>query len=313
MSYFSVTFQNVLLTLLYLLPGWLLSRAGKVRAEHMGSVSTILLYICAPGMFVNALVSLEPSGSLSLRMLAFFGVTMAAQLLFLGLVTLMLGRRRKEFAFRILSIATVMGNVGFFGLPIVRAAFPDAPEAAAYSCIFCATMNILAWTLGVFCLTGERKYISPRAAFLNPTVISVAIGFLLYLAGAGRWLPAMLKGGLQTLSGMTTPLSMFILGIRLSTMSVKEMVSQPVPWLAALGKLVVFPLFSFLLVLPLPLSPVFKASVLMLSATPCASILLNLAEIHHNGQKLAANCALLSTLLSIATIPLLSLLIGALG
>jgi predicted permease len=49
--------------------------------------------------------------------------------------------------------------------------------------------------------------------------------------------------------------------------------------------------------------------MLILGATPCASILLNLAEMHNSGQNLAANCALLSTLLSMLTIPLLSLLL----
>ena len=29
-----------------------------------------------------------------------------------------------------LSIAAVMGNVGFFGMPVIRALFPDVPEAA---------------------------------------------------------------------------------------------------------------------------------------------------------------------------------------
>ena len=310
MNYFSVTFSNVLLTLLFLLPGWLLSKSGKVRSEHLGSVSAILLYICAPCMFVNALITLETSAELTRNMLLFLVVTLATQGLFLLILFLVMGERRKTFAARMMSLASVMGNVGFFGLPIVRAAFPNAPEAAAYSCIFCASMNLLAWTLGVFFLTEDRKYISLRAAFVNPTLIPVTVGFLLYLAGARNWLPDLLKGGIQTVGGMTTPLSMFILGIRLSTMDWKKLFTQPVPWIASLGKLVVFPLFSYLLVQLLPLSPVFKASVLILSATPCASILLNLAEIHENGQPLAANCALLSTLLSVVTIPLLSLLIG---
>ncbi len=309
MNAFSVTFSNVLLTLFYLLPGWLICRSGKVRPDHMGSTSAILLYICAPGMFLNALVSLEPSESLSLQMLAFFGVTMGIQIIFLALLFLLLGKRREDFSSRIAAIASMMGNVGFFGLPIVRAAFPQAPEAAAYSCIFCATMNILAWTVGVFVLTGNRKYISLRAAFVNPTVLSVALGIVLYLTGARNWLPSLAQGGFSTLGSMTTPLCMFILGIRLATMSLRQLVSQPATWLAVFGKLVIFPLFSYLLVLPLPMEPVFKASVLILSATPCASIILNLAEIHKNGQELAANCALLSTLLSVITIPLLSLLI----
>ena len=42
MASFSVTFSNVLLTLLYLFPGFLLCKLRKVRAEHLSSVSVIL-------------------------------------------------------------------------------------------------------------------------------------------------------------------------------------------------------------------------------------------------------------------------------
>jgi len=52
------------------------------------------------------------------------------------------------------------------------------------------------------------------------------------------------------------------------------------------------------------------AKLLLYSNLGENSILLNLAEIHHKGQELAANCALLTTLLSIVTIPLLSLLLA---
>jgi predicted permease len=92
-------------------------------------------------------------------------------------------------------------------------------------------------------------------------------------------------------------------------MDLKKLFTTPLIWLISAGKLLVFPLFCYLLALPFPLDPVFKGSLLILGATPCASILLNLAEIHHNGQEIAANCALLSTLLSLLTIPLLSLLV----
>ena len=102
---------------------------------------------------------------------------------------------------------------------------------------------------------------------------------------------------------------MVILGIRLATMDLKKMFTAPLVLLVSAGKLLVFPLFCWALTLPFDLDPVFRGSILILAATPCASILLNLAEIHHNGQEFAANCALLSTLLSVLTIPLLSLLV----
>ena len=307
---FTVTFNNVLLVLLYLLPGFLLCKCKKVRPEHLSSISVILLYICGPCMFINSLISLSPSAELNRKMALFFVLSLALQAALMLILLLAVGpERRKEFRFRMFSIASVMGNVGFFGLPIVNAMFPRSPEAAAYSCVFCATLNILGWTVGVFTLTGEKKYISLRQAFLNPTVVSIAVGLVLYLLKGREWLPGLLQNGFRACSVASTPLCMIILGIRLGSMKAKPLFTTPLIYLIALGKLLVFPLFAYLLVLPLSLDPVFKSSILILAGTPCASILLNLAEMHHHGQELAANCALLTTLLSIVTIPLLSLLI----
>lgn len=306
---FSVTFGNVLLSLLYLFPGFLLCKSRKVRPDHMSSISVILLYVCGPGMFLNALIGLEPSAALNRRMLLFLLFSLGAEMVLMVVIFLLLGKRRNEFRFRMLSIASVMGNVGFFGLPIVNALFPDAPEAAVYSCVFCASLNILGWTVGVFTLTGERKYISLKAAFLNPTVVSIAVGIVLYLLRARDWLPGLVQDAFRALSAMSTPLCMMVLGIRLGAMKAKPLFTTPLAWLICAGKLLLFPLFCYALVLPFPLDPVFKGSLLILAAAPCASILLNLAEIHHNGQELAANCALLSTLLSIVTMPLMSLLL----
>lgn len=307
---FSVTFSNVLLMLLYLLPGFFLCKARKVRPDHLSSISVILLYICGFALYVNALSYLDPSPELFRKMGLFLLFSLAGETLLMLLILLVIGKkRRQEFGLRMLSIATVMGNVGFFGMPVVRALFPDAPEAAVYSSMFNAALNIIAWTVCVFTLTGEKKHISLKAALLNPSMLAVFTGAVLCLLNARDWMPDILRTGFSTLGAMSTPLCMIILGVRLATMDFRTLFTTRLAWLISAGKLLVFPLFCYLLVLPFPLDPVFKGSILILAGTPCASILLNLAEIHHNGQELAANCALLSTILSILTIPLLSLLV----
>lgn len=309
MATFSVTFSNVLLTLLYLLPGFLLCKRKKVQADHLSTVSVILLYFCGPAMFLNALISMDFSAGLLKRMGLFLVFSLGGEILLMLLILLLLGRRRKEFSLRMLSIASVMGNVGFFGMPVVRAVFPGAPEAAVYSCVFNTSLNLLAWTVGIFTLTGEKRYISLKAAVINPTVLSVCAGLVLFLLRAKNWLPDLVQEGFRTAGAMSTPLCMVILGIRLATMDFRKLFTTPLIWGISAGKLLVFPLFCYALVLPFPLDPVFKGSILILAAAPCASVLLNLAEIHHRGRELAANCALVTTLLSILTIPLLSLLL----
>lgn len=309
MTGFSVTLGNVLMTLLYLLPGFILCRVRKVRPEHLPSISTILLYVCGPCMFLNSLTNLDPSPELTGKMAQFLLLSFLAELLFLLLLYALSGRRREEFRWRMLAIAGVSGNTGFFGLPIITALFPSVPEAAVYSCMFCVSLNLLAWTVGVFTLTGDRRHISFRDAFFNPTVLSVLLGFILYLARANSWLPDLVRTGVRNVGAMSTPLCLFTLGIRLGTMDLKKLFTQPFIYAVCCVKLVFFPLFCFGLSLLFPFSPVFRASMLILGAAPCASVIQNLAEIHGNGQDMAANCALLSTLLCAVSIPLLSLLV----
>ena len=157
--------------------------------------------------------------------------------------------------------------------------------------------------------TAARMFVIAGPVIVFGLAASTVCGLILCLLNANTWLPDLIRGGLKTLGATSTPLCMIILGVRLATMDFKALFTTKLAWLISAGKLLVFPLFCYLLVLPFPLDPVFKGSILILAGTPCASILLNLAEIHHNGQELAANCALLSTLLSILTIPLLSLLV----
>ena len=309
MASFSVTFSNVLLTLLYMLPGFLLCKFRKIGPEHLGSFGTILLYVCAPCLFVSSLTAMDPASEMTGRMLQCLVLSLLAELIILLLIFALAGKRRGEFRWRMLAIAGVSGNAGFFGLPIVSALFPDQPEVAAYSCVFCVSLNILAWTVGIFALTGDKKYISLKAAFLNPVVIGVAAGFVLYLLRAKDWMPGLIRTGIKAVSGMSTPLCLFGLGIRLAVMDLKKLFTQPFVYAAAAVKLVVFPLFCIALANLLPFSSVFRASMLILGAAPCASAILNLAEMHNSGQSMAANCLLLTTILSVVTIPLLSLLV----
>ena len=130
MSAFSVTLGNVLLTLLYLSVGFILRKSKLVKAEHTSSISTILLYACGPCMFINALTDLDHSPSLTGSMFLFLAVTMATQAILMVLIVLLIGKKRNDFIWRMITLASVMGNVGFFGLPIVKALFPEAPEAA---------------------------------------------------------------------------------------------------------------------------------------------------------------------------------------
>ena len=306
---FKTTFLNVLLSLLYMVPGYIFCKIKMVKAEHLPTMSFFLIYFCSPCMVVSAFLGLPESKENTKYMLLFFVFSLFVQVFFFLFLFMFLHKKQENSIFRILNVGSVLGNVGFFGLPLVKALFPQNPEVACYSTIFVVSMNFLVFTLGVYCITGDKKSISVKNAFLNPAFFSFLLAFPLYLLHGKDFIPDFLFSGIDVVGKMTTPMCMLILGVRLATIPLKKLFSNPLVYATCGLKLLFLPLLGFGISMLFPLPATFSYSMLILCGTPCASVLLGMAEMHGKTTDLAAECILLSTLLSIFTLPLLALLI----
>lgn len=301
-------FINVLTMLFYMACGFVLVKAGKASPEHTRSFSGLLLYIGTPCLILSSFQSIDYSLLNAAKAAQFFGVSLGTQLLFMGLLYLILHRRYGVSRYRILTVGAVLGNVGFFGLPLVTGLFPDQPIVACYSTMYITSMNFLVFTLGVFFITQKKEYISLRAALLNPTTLSVAVAIPLYFLQVR--FPAPMADALSLLGRMSTPLCMFVLGNRLASMSWRSVFAQPFAYAVCALKLVVYPLFAYLCVLPFSCFDVtFKVCLYVLSAAPSGAIILSLSELHGCEQRLSANVVLMTTLFSLLTLPLMLLIV----
>ena len=113
----------------------------------------------------------------------------------------------------------------------------------------------------------------------------------------------------STLRTMSGPLCMFVLGLRLATMSFKEIFAEPFAYLVSSLKLVAFPLLTYLVLLFIPgVDKTFKVTMVILAGCPCASMIQAMAELHDCEQKHAAYTVLISAMLCVFTLPLLTLL-----
>ena len=178
---FQAALSNVLLTLLYILPGFLLGMRRKETAGQLPALSAALIYICSPCLPVSAFLKLDFSWPAFGMLWLFFLVTLLLQSAFMAILFLLFRRRYHDARYRVLNIASVLGNVGFFGIPIMQALMPESPEVAGYAAMYIVSMNILVFTMGIYCLTKERRYMSLRAALLNPSMLGFAVALPLYM------------------------------------------------------------------------------------------------------------------------------------
>ena len=305
---FTTTLYNVLIMFFYMIPAFILIKVGKAEPHHAKTVSAILLYISFPCMIFNSFQSIEFDWDIIGNIFLFFLITLILITLNIGICFLILKKKYDQPKYRMLSIASALGNVGFLGAPLISGLYPNSPVVVCYSSIYTASMTIMGFTVGVYALTTNKNYMSLYSALYNQGTISIGIAVIIYLT---EWaFPKILGDAVTLLAKMSTPLCMHILGMRLATANFLTLFKRPFVYVTCFLKLIVFPLVSYLIVYFLPfLDEEFKSSIFILSGAPCAAVILSLAELYNTEQELSANVVLVSTIICVVTLPILTIIL----
>ncbi len=308
MKTFIVALGAVAVLLAVAVPGYVLKKKKMVGEDCMPSLSKILLYVCQPCLsvytFKNATFSAAMLGNIGIFAL----LALLVQILMLGIAFLLFRRRMKNPLYRIMTIACSLGNCAFFGIPILEALFPDTAQGLLiYTSVYAIIMNIIGWTLGAAIISQNLKYVSVKKIFLNPAMFSllVAIPFFVFEIP----LPESVDSMIALIGRMSTPISMLIMGMRLSTTNFKQMFTTKQIYISIAMKQFLMPIIALLMIVFLPVDSGMKAVLYIICCCPVASVVLNFSEILGEGQKEAASTVLLSTILSILTLPIMTLLL----
>ena len=308
---FLSTFITVLIIVVLAVPGYALRRTGLLHEKASGALAVLLLYVSQPFLMMSSLFNKPFDAS----MLANFGwiilFAVVLQLLVYLFACLVFVKDGDLAAKRAATASSYLGNVGFMGIPVMQMLFPDNTDLVLYTVIYNIAFNAMAWTLGVFAVTGDRRSVKPYKIFLNPPTIAVIVALPFFFCNVN--IPEQVMTPISYLGEMTLPLSMLILGIRLADMRLPALFGNWRVYAASAIKLIFFPLFSLgvlLLVRSLfPLDRFVVIALFIIAAMPTASSALNFAEMYEGDKETAAASTLMSTLLCILTIPVLMLLL----
>ena len=311
MSVFLTALVAVAVLLATAAPGYILKKKNMVSEDAMPALSKLLLYVCQPCLTIYSFGIIEFSLE-TLKNIGIFALAVAIiHVVMLGGAYLCLRGRSKEPLYRILTIATTFSNCAFFGIPIIEALLPEtASELIVYTSVYAIVMNVFAWTAGSAIIANDPGYVKVKSVFLNPPVISIAIAVALYVLRVPLSSFKPLFDMITVAGRMSTPVSMLIMGMRLATVDLKRMWCDVRIYLTIAVNQLLMPALVFVALLALQgLDPDLRRVLFIISACPAASVVLNYAEVIGEGQREAANVVLLSTILSVLTLPLMMLLL----
>ena len=287
---------------LILLAGFVLVRAGLLRAADSKVLSVILVYLVIPCVIIDAF-QIEDTPAIRAGLAVSFAAAAAIHLLFLVLTGLL----RRFLGLDAIERATVIySNAGALVIPLVQALLGQ--EYVIYSCAFIIVQLVLLWTHGSMILRGAGA-LSWKAILTNVNLLSIAAGAVLY---AGRIpLPAVLSGAMDDMGALMGPLGMLLAGMAIAESPLRQLVCTPRYYLTAALRLVVYPLAALVLLWAtgmaalLPDGRAILMTVYLAAITPACTTITSMVQLY--GQDAGKSSALyvMSTLLSIVTMPLM--------
>jgi predicted permease len=173
--------------------------------------------------------------------------------------------------------------------------------------LFNLPFNFLVFTMGVWLLARGRPGNLDVKSLLSPGLVASFVGLALFLVG--YTLPSPVETGLDLIGSVTTPLAMLVVGALLATLPVSRLAGDWRIHLLTGLRLIVFPVIAFLVLSPFITDKLLLGVAVLLIAMPVAANSVLLSEEYKVDATLASQGVFISTLLCLATIPILEVLL----
>ncbi len=195
----------------------------------------------------------------------------------------------------------VYSNCGFIGIPLVQSILGE--EGVLYLTAYMTVFNIFSWTHGIGLITGRFSLAQLKKGLLSPMVIACLTGLILFF---GRIkIPQVPSDAINYVAGMNTPLAMLIAGISVAQTDLLKMLKNARIYFLSALKLLLIPLVTLPILAVLPVSFNVALTILIAVACPTGATGTAFALKFHKNYRYASEIYAFTTLLSLATIPVL--------
>ena len=282
--------------------GYAVVKAGLMKSSESKSVSVIMVYLVIPCVILNAF-QVEYTPDVQKGLLLACAAAVAVHILFLLLTAIL----KKPLHLDVIERATIIySNAGILVIPLVQELLGQ--EYVIYSSAYIAVQLILIWTHCKNMLCEEEK-LEWKKVLLNVNIISIIAGVVLFIFRIQ--LPSGAQDVLNMMNNMIGPLGMLLAGMVIAEDPLKTVYTRKRIYLSAALRLFIYPVFVLGLMKVIQTfasiqdSKQILLTVYLASITPACATVTSMAQLYDKDAAYSSSLYVLTTLLSIATMPVM--------
>lgn len=296
-----------------ILAGVVARRSGIIEAATNRRLALLVVRFLYPALILHSMLStftfpeLVQRWHLPVGMVGIMGIGFLVGAVLIRVLPLPDSRLRRAFHFQ-----CTVSNYIFLPMPLALLLWGEKGVGA----LIFSTLGseVAVWTLGVLALTGgglgrdslKRLCSVPMAALLGAWLvlgISHVTGVTVPPSGAWHETVDAFLSVLKLFGAGTIPLAMIVAGSRMAELRLSHLWSWPQAVVIAL-RLVLIPALCVGLLVLLPIPAESRKILVLIAVMPASIASVILAEIYDADGRFGATAVLLTTLLSLLTIPL---------
>ena len=294
--------QQIAQLFLILLMGYAVVKTGLLKASDSKVLSVVFIYLVMPCVVLNAF-QIKDTPEIRTGLLYSMGIAIGMHVVFLLLNALF---RKALKLDAVEQVNIIYSNAAALVIPIVRALLGE--EYVVYSCAFVIIQLVLLWIHASACLQGSAR-LEWRKLLTNVNLIAIAAGALLY------WfrvvLPAPLQNTMSTVGNMMGPMGMLLAGMAIAEKPLREVFCTRRNYLPTVLRLVVCPLVVLVLLWVCHASSWVAdgknilMTVYLAAITPACATVTSMAQLYDRDAAHSSALYVLTTLLSIVSMPVM--------
>ncbi len=297
--------QQIVQLFLMIFMGYLIVKTGLVRDDDSKVLSKIILYLIVPCVIINAF-QVDYTTDTVKGLLIAFAASVMTQVILLVVISV----AGKLLHLNEVEVSSVYySNSGNLIVPIVT--FILGQEWVLYGCVFMSVQLVFLWTHCKKIISREASY-DWKKIILNINMLSIFIGVILFFTKIR--LPEIIGNTLASVGTMIGPASMIVTGMLFAGMNLKQIFANKRVYFITFLRLIAVPLIALVLIKFSNLAS-FSADgnkimliVFLAIITPSASTVTQMCQVYGNDSRYASAINVMTTLLSIITMPVMVML-----